>query len=357
MPHFYITSNEDLKKISELACEKKIVALDTEFTREKTYYPILSLIQVAIGDKIFLIDCLEQIDLKPIYDIISSEKIKKILHSSAQDLQIFYQQSGSMVRNVVDVQLMANFCGFVFNSGYSGLVEKLFAVTVDKKMQCSDWQHRPLHKQQLEYAMNDVFYLERIYEELAQILQQKKRQEWFEEEIRNFVQKTVTRDDNVLFKNFSVQKRFGRKNVTQIAKIRNLILWREKMAQQHNVPRRHFLDDEAIEEIAMLNKFHEKLDEKMRAEVIEILERCDSGNFELVIEERKNIMDEEQKGKYQKAKDMVAKIAVNEDLREQFLLTSYDLKEMILGNKKFDDLIFGWRYYLFGEDLKKIINF
>jgi len=153
-----------------------------------------------------------------------------------------------------------------------------------------------------------------------------------------------------------VQKKFGRKNIVQNAKIRNLILWREKMAQELNVPRRHFLNDEAIEEIAMLENFHHKIDEKMRSEIMQIIEKCNKGNFDLNIEERKNIMTEAQKTRYKLAKDMIARISANEGLREQFLLTSYDLKEIILGNKKFDDLIFGWRYYLFGKDLKKIIN-
>ncbi len=356
MSDFYITSNSALKKIVDLAYAEKMVAIDTEFTREKTYYPILSLIQIAIGKKTFVIDCLSDLDLKPMYGIMADAEIKKILHSSAQDLQIFYQQSRALPANVVDVQLMANFCGFGFNIGYSNLVERLFEVKVDKKLQCSDWQQRPLDLEQLEYAALDVAYLEGIYLKLHEDLQQKKRDKWFLEEIESFTHKVLVKDDNNLFKNFSMQKKFGRKTPNQTAKVRNLILWREKMAQTINVPRRHFLDDQALEEIVMLDNFHHKISDQMRDEIMQIMTQCDSGNHALAIEQRKHIMNEAQKEKYGRAKELIEKVALREDLREQFLITSSDLKEVILGNKKIDELIYGWRYHLFGWDLQKLIN-
>jgi len=356
MSDFYIASNSALQKIIDLAYAQKTVALDTEFTREKTYYPILSLIQIAIGKKTFVIDCLADIDLQPVYQLMADSSITKILHSSAQDLQIFHQQSKILPTNIVDVQVMANFCGFGFNIGYSNLVEKLFEVKIDKKLQCSDWQQRPLDVEQLEYAMLDVAYLEEICFKLSEDLQKNKRDKWFLEEIESFTKKVLVRDENNLFKNFSAQKKFGRKTPEQVAKIRNMILWREKMAQIINVPRRHFLDDNHIEEIVMLENFHAKLNNEMRDEIMQIMARCDEGDCNLTIEERRHVMSEAQKKKYHLAKELVERVALREDLREQFLITSSDLKEAILGNKKIDELISGWRYYLFGRDLQKLIN-
>ncbi len=356
MSDFYITSNKALQEIVDLARAKKTIALDTEFTRERTYYPILSLVQVAIDKKVFVVDCLADVDLQPLYNIIADTEIKKILHSSAQDLQIFHQQSQKAPVNVADVQLMANFCGLGFNVGYSNLVEQLFQISVDKKMQCSDWQQRPLNARQIEYAMLDVTYLEEIHAKLSEDLRQKKRDKWFLEEIENFVPKVLTKDENVLFKNFSAQKKFGRKDPRQIAKIRGLILWREKVAQALDVPRRHFLDDDALEEIVMLEKFHHKIDNKMRREIEEILLDCEKQEHPLQAEERNNVMSEKQKAKYQRAKDLIERVALGENIREQFLMTSSDLKEVILGNKNLENLVAGWRYFLFGRDLQKIIN-
>ena len=96
-PENYITSNADLSEVVEMINQEKLVALDTEFMREKTYYPILSLIQIAVRksgeQKLFIVDALSGLDLKPLIAIIFDKKITKILHASLQDLQIFYQKS------------------------------------------------------------------------------------------------------------------------------------------------------------------------------------------------------------------------------------------------------------------------
>ncbi len=356
MSDSYIISNDGLKKIIDLAYKRKILAVDTEFTREKTYYPILSLIQIAVGDEVFVVDCLQNIDLTPIYKMIIDDQIKKILYSSTQDLQIFYQKSLQIPTKIVDVQVMANFCGFGFNNGYSNLVENLFGVAIDKKLQRSDWQRRPLDLNQIEYAKKDVLYLEESYQKLYEILNQKKRLKWFEEEMKDFTYKSVVRSDESLFKNFVTQKKFSHKNQQQKAKIRELILWREKSAQALDMPRQHFLQDSMIEEIVMKEKLDLRLDKYMIEEIKNILFKKYNEN-ELSIKEEKNIiMNEKQKLQYQRAKAMIAKIASDEDLKEQFLVSSPTLKNIILGYKKVNEIILGWRYFLFGKKLEKIIE-
>ena len=134
--NFYITNNQNLEFVLDLILKAKAVAIDTEFTREKTYYPILSLIQIAVKDegelKSFIVDGLADIDLAPLFKIIADKKITKILHSSLQDLQIFYQKSNEAPLGVADTQILANFCGFGFNVGYSNLVESFFQKEIDK---------------------------------------------------------------------------------------------------------------------------------------------------------------------------------------------------------------------------------
>jgi ribonuclease D len=147
--NFYINSQSQLNRVVDLIKETKLVALDTEFTRETTYYPILSIVQVALKktaqpQQLFIIDCLADLDLSQFFALIAEEKISKVLHSSAQDLQIFHHKSDLMPQGVFDTQVMANFCGFDFSAGYSNLVEKLFSTVLDKKQQRSDWQIRPL---------------------------------------------------------------------------------------------------------------------------------------------------------------------------------------------------------------------
>ncbi len=355
MSDLYITSNEGLRKIIDLAYKKKTIAVDTEFTREKTYYPILSLVQIAVDDKTFVVDCLHDIDLKPIFDIVADAEVKKILHSCAQDLQIFFQKSKRMPQNVVDVQVMANFCGIGYNIGYSNLTERLLGIEVDKQMQRSDWQQRPLNAKQIEYAKKDVLYLEEIYQQLCDILADRKRTKWFEEEMTFAIGKAAAKTDEALFKNFSVQRKFISKTPAQMAKLQSLILWREKNAQLVDLPRQHFLEDRLIEEMVMMENFDLELEEFMIDEARRIMADHNEIEYEDCFEERRIAMTELQKSQLQKAKNLIAKIAKDEDLKEQFLITTPMLKNIILGQKKVDEIISGWRYYLFGQKLEKLI--
>lgn len=350
----YITEDGALSRVIELIENSKLVALDTEFTRERTYYPILSLIQIAVKDKnsdevkFFIIDCLSGLDLQPFWHVVADKKIAKILHSSLQDLQIFHQKSGALPQNVIDTQMMANFCGFGFNIGYSGLVNILFNKELDKKLQRSDWQRRPLSQLQLEYAILDVAYLENITEGLMNRLENMGRKSWYEEEMTSFIEKTLFPEDENLFKNFI----FLRKTPKQIAQIKSLVLWREDQAKKRDIPRQHFIKDEAIMKIVMTNGEDLKLKNIDLDEVKKILDGAEESD-----EKRKNIfMSERQKENYKEAKKLMSKVAVEENIKEQFLITSNLLKNIVCEKDLIDKMLSGWRYQLFGEKLKKIIT-
>ena len=356
---FYITNNQDLEFVLKLISQAKLVAIDTEFTREKTYYPILSLIQIAVKDKdqkrSFIVDCLAEIDLEPLFQIISDKRITKILHSSLQDLQIFHYKSKMQPVSISDTQIMANFCGLGFNVGYSALVENFFQKEIDKSQQRSDWQKRPLAEKQIEYALSDVFYLEEIQEKLLKILEEKGRKEWYLEEVKNFTTNTIIQLDENLFKNFV----FKRKTKAQIAKIKKLILWRESWAKKLDLPRQHFIRDNVIEKIVIFNDLDLNFDKFMIDEIKEILNQNDlSEEFDLDTdsEEKSFFMTADQKETYKKAKIMIAKMAFKENFKEQFLITSSALKSLICGHKTVDQLLCNWRYQLFGENLKQLIS-
>ncbi len=358
--NFYITNNQDLEFVLDLILKAKAVAIDTEFTREKTYYPILSLIQIAVKDagelKSFIVDGLADIDLNPLFKIIADKKITKILHSSLQDLQIFYQKSNKAPLGVADTQILANFCGFGFNVGYSNLVESFFQKEIDKTQQRSDWQKRPLSQKQIDYALSDVLYLEEMHEKLLEILDEKGRKNWYYEEVKNFTDKAIIQLDEDLFKRFS----FKRKTPAQIAQIKKLILWREKWAQKLDLPRQHFLKDEAIERMVVFGDFNFNFDKKVLAEAKAILAEIDEAPKKIIREDadegRSFFMNSEQKNLYKEAKKLIAEIAREENFKEQFLITSDGLKSVICGYKKTEQLLAGWRYQLFGERLNQLIS-
>ncbi len=352
--NYYINTNDKLQNVLALIRQAKIVALDTEFTRETTYYPILSLIQVAIVNleekkEIFLIDCLCNLDLSDFFQIIHDKEIVKILHSPLQDLQIFYQHSNLIPQNVFDTQIMGNFCDFGFNLGYSDIVEKLFDQKLDKKQQRSDWQKRPLSERQIEYAMLDVAFLQEIYEIFLDKLIESQRLNWCLEEMDLFIQKALFRKDEVIYKDFS----FRGKTPIETSQIKLMALWREKWAQKINVPKRHLIKDEEIEKIVMKKNCHLEFTDEMLGEIYEIVS-CD---LEVIKQDDFNyFMSEKQKRIFNQAKEIVAKIAEQENIKQQFLLTNIDLKDIILKNEFDAKIANGWRGELLLLELKKLIN-
>ncbi len=360
----YITSNAALQEVVDLIYETKLVALDTEFVRERTYYPILSLIQIAVKksgeQKLFIVDALSGLDLAPLTAVIFDKSITKIFHASLQDLQIFYYKSGipylgmldNVVSSLVDTQIMANFCGLDYNMGYSNLVEKLLQQAVDKTMQRSDWQRRPLSTRQLEYALLDVVFLEEIHEKLSKILAERGRQQWYLEEIRTFVSKSMIESKDSLFRSFS----FKGRSREQAAKIRNLILWREEWAKKSDLPRQHFMRDHVIEHMALSEEIGENLSKEKVAEITKIFEQKAEEPEIFFVKDEGSFMSDRQKNLYQEAKDLITKIAAEENFKEQFLVTSQNLKNLVCSKKPIEELLTGWRYQLCGERLKQLIK-
>jgi ribonuclease D len=361
LKHKIIASSKQLFEVIQLIKETKIFSLDTEFTRQTTYYPILSTIQIAVKNskkeqELFLIDCLKKIDLSDFFAIIADEKIVKIMHSCAQDLQIFNHQSNLLPQSVVDTQIMANFCGFNFSVGYSNLVEAFFQKSLNKQQQRSNWQLRPLTQEQIEYALLDVVFLEEIHEKLLEVLHKKSRHNWLCQEMQNFTDKILNKSDESLTKNFS----FRGKSSKQIFQIKSLISCRENWARKINVPRQHLIKDEAIENLVLNREINLNLNHELKAEIKKILKKKSEdfaqNDFFEKESEMQNLMTANQKNCYLEAKKLINKICLQENFKEQFLISSSDLKKAICNTKNFDKAVSGWRYQLFGQDLKKLIT-
>ena len=352
---FYVSSQAHLDRVVALIEERKLVALDTEFTRQNTYYPILSIIQVAVKNSAnvkesFIIDCLLNLDLSGFMRVIADEKIIKILHSSSQDLQIFHKQSGLLPSGIVDTQILANFCGLGFNVGYSSLVKTLFQRELNKNQQRSDWQRRPLSESQIKYALLDVFFLEEIYEKLMADLSARNRLSWYQEEIRNFIAKVVSCSEDNLLKKFS----FRRKTPKQVSQIQNLIFWREAWARKLDIPRQHLLRDEQLENLVIHELSDVNLGRKITREMLDQIKEILMQNDEVIRNDK--ALTSRQKMMIEKAKKLVAKISAEKNFREQFLLTNFELKRIVASNSNIKEILTGWRYDLLGSELENLIN-
>src|SRR5436190_12314637 len=225
------------------------VAVDTEFMRERTYWPILCVVQVAGPQEAVAIDALaDGIDLSPLLTLMSDESIPKVFHAARQDLEIFFQLSGQVPHPVFDTQIAAMVCGFGDAASYETLVKRLAGASLDKASRFTDWSHRPLTERQIRYALADVIHLRTVYENLQQKLAQNGRAAWFAEEMADLVDPAIYRTEpEEAWRRFRLRGRVDRRF---LGVLRALAAWREAAAQQRDLPRGRIMRDEAVLEIA-----------------------------------------------------------------------------------------------------------
>ena len=162
-----ITDNETLAAFCKAATKHPYITLDTEFIREKTYWPQLCLVQVAHMEDAVIIDPLAGgIDLAPLFALLQNNAIMKVFHAARQDIEIFYHFSGKMPGPIFDTQIAASVCGHGESASYESLVNTIVGASIDKSSRYSDWAARPLAETQLSYALSDVTHLRIIYEKL-----------------------------------------------------------------------------------------------------------------------------------------------------------------------------------------------
>jgi ribonuclease D len=225
------------------------VAVDTEFMRERTYWPILCLVQVAGPTKAVAIDALAPgIDLTPLLALMADESILKVFHAARQDVEIFFNLSGTVPTPLFDTQIAAMVCGFGDAASYETLVGKLAQASLDKSSRFTDWSRRPLTDRQIQYALADVVHLRTVYERLQQQLASNGRSGWFAEEMAGLADAAIYRSDpSEAWRRFRLR---GRVDARFFGVLRELAAWRETAARQRNLPRGRIMRDEAVLEIA-----------------------------------------------------------------------------------------------------------
>ena len=249
-----IKTTSELSQFCDFAYNFDYITVDTEFLRERTYYPKLCLIQLAIpGDEensAVLIDPLEgNLDLSPLYKIFLDSDIVKVFHAARQDLEIFFHDQNIIPSPLFDTQLAAMVCGFGEQVGYETLVRSICKVNLDKSSRFTDWSLRPLSNNQQQYALADVTHLRQIYEYLKEQLKRNQRETWLEEEL-NILKNPET---YITRPNEAWRRIKSRSNSSKfLAIVARLAEFRETYAQKNNIPRNRVLKDDALMELASL---------------------------------------------------------------------------------------------------------
>jgi len=261
-----ITTTDDLAAFCAEAARCDYVTVDTEFLRERTYWSKLCLVQLALpapgglaaspseeaqGDDgaAVLVDPIVGVEmsLAPLYALMADESVVKVFHAARQDLEIFHHEGGVLPRPLFDTQVAAMVCGFGEQVGYETLVKRIARGSVDKTSRFTDWSRRPLSDAQKAYALADVTHLRGIYEHLAAELDRTGRRAWVEEELAVLTDPaTYENDPETAWQRVKTRTSSGR----FLAVVRELAKFRERHAQERNIPRTRVLKDDALLEVA-----------------------------------------------------------------------------------------------------------
>ena len=359
-----IKTTSELSKFCTYASKFDYLTVDTEFLRERTYYPKLCLIQLAISSdqeaNAVLVDPLDnQLDLSPLYELFLNSNVVKVFHAARQDLEIFFHDKSIIPNPLFDTQLAAMVCGFGEQVGYETLVRSICKVNLDKSSRFTDWSLRPLSDSQKDYALADVTHLRQIYEYLKSELKQNKREAWVQEELNILKNpETYITRPNEAWKRIKIRSNSSK----FLGIVSKLAEFREKYAQQNDIPRNRVFKDDALMEIASLKpKSFDELSRsrlllrdarkgKIASGILDSVKAAQVSNFDEVSKEVKL------------AKNLNGNSALSEMLRvllkakaeelgvaAKLIAVSADLDSLASGERTVPALL-GWRYKVFGKD-------
>jgi ribonuclease D len=243
-----LTTTRQVDELCRELAHEPFVAIDTEFMRDRTYWPRLCLVQIAGEGRHAAIDPLAaKLDLEALLELLANERVLKVFHAARQDIEIFWRLSGHIPTPLFDTQLAAMVCGYGEEVAYETLVKQLARARIDKSSRFTDWARRPLSAQQLEYALADVVHLRVVYQRLQDQLERTGRQGWVAQELSVLANpRTYEQPPEEAWKRLKVRSRDRR----FLAIARELAAWREREAQRRDLPRNRILRDDLILEIA-----------------------------------------------------------------------------------------------------------
>lgn len=365
-----ITDQAELEAACRTLAEASFVTVDTEFMRERTYWPKLCLLQMARaagdwGDETaYLIDPLAGLDLAPVFDLMSDERVLKVFHAARQDVEIFVNLAGAVPKPLFDTQVAAMVCGYGDQVGYETLVRRIAKAKLDKSSRFTDWSRRPLSDKQLIYALGDVTHLRDIYLSLARRLEKTGRTGWVAAEMAQLtdIGTYVVEPEEAWtrLKTRSTDPRF-------LGVAKALAAWRETEAQRRDVPRGRILKDDAVLEIAANRP--ETRDQLLAARSLQRegrkAETCDA-ILSAVQEGMAAPVEAPPQPKKARAgaeasalSDLLRVLlkAKSEDLgvAQRLIASAADLEALACGQHEGAKTLEGWRREAFGEDALRLI--
>ena len=239
-----IINDKQLEKYLKDINGDNVLGIDTEFRRIDSYSPELCLIQIASKDYLECIDVLSINNLAPLFDKLYDGKTLWVIHSARQDIEAMYYLSDRIPSLLFDTQIAASFLNYPLQVSYQAITKKLQNVLLEKKFTRFDWRKRPLPKEVLQYALDDVKYLLPNYKILKKDLTSEGKLSWAEEDVLFLLNKeTYAPNYRQILKKTKGVNKISHKSQE---KAFQLIHWRESVAQQKNKPRKWIMPDELL---------------------------------------------------------------------------------------------------------------
>jgi len=255
----WIDRSDELPALARALETHEWLGVDTEFLRERTFFPRLCLLQVKAGEQIYCVDTLRIGSLDPLMPVLTAAAVRKVIHAARQDLEAVYLTGRRVISPVFDTQIAAACIGLKPQVGYAELVKTLLDVTIPKGQTRTDWSKRPLTREQLEYAADDVLYLGDIAGRLRERLRELEREHWVSEDC-------LALEDRRLYEPDPDQAWTRLRGVAQLApaaraRAKTIAIWREQEARERDLPRAWILSDAALFSIAQSDSVHSLNDE------------------------------------------------------------------------------------------------
>ncbi|MFA7386608.1 MAG: ribonuclease D [Thiohalobacteraceae bacterium] len=361
-----VERDEELQALCARLAQTGWITVDTEFLRERTYYPQLCLIQVASASEIACIDPQKVTSLDPLVALFTDPHILKVFHAARQDLELFWQSHRVLPAPIFDTQIAAPLLGYPEQVGYATLVKERLGLDIDKSETRTDWSRRPLTRSQLDYAAADVRHLADLFPVMRDALAERGRLDWLAEDFAALIdpEAYANRPDQAWRRLRGLQKFRG----PALACAQALAAWREERAQQENRPRKWILDDDALmtlarikvqstDDLKRVRGLPPAVIERYGKQLVDLLNAARQRTAEALPDlERPEALSEDQEAAVDVLAGVLRQIAATQSLNPASIASRKTLQDLVRGERAQSPLLRGWRRGIAGEKLLDVLE-
>ncbi len=374
--HVTLARTADVAATAALARACGRFGIDTEFMSEGRYRALLCLTQVAVEDpdapdgiRTILIDGLDgHVDVAPLAQLLADPEIEVVLHAGRQDVAILRRAWETELTSIFDTQIAAGFAGESAQSGYGNLIASILGLRVGKTASFTRWDARPLTREQLSYAAEDVAHLLQLADELQRRLRSSGREEWAYEECRRLESATDERDPDTAWERLP---RVGQLDPRSRAVARQLAAWRERTASAEDRPVGSVLQDAPLVEIAKrhpadmrslaaIRGIHQSIIKRRGEPILEAI-RAGLADAPIPREERRGRSEPGDSPLIALAEALLRARAIEAGLAYELLASRSELEQIVAAARQSQPepevrTLSGWRRELVGSDLEDLMT-